>query len=110
MRTRPESRQSCRAVPRQQRPSIIHSRTCTHDVVCDRRRTKSPKVGRSNQLIGHGDHKPPRNARLERLPEGTQSACSAGAESGRHRLRRSPAPAELVIVDAVAKHDEQANE
>jgi ABC-type molybdate transport system substrate-binding protein len=29
MRTRPESRQSCRAVPRQQRPSIIHSRTFT---------------------------------------------------------------------------------
>src|SRR5262245_18797249 len=47
--------------------------------------------GRPNQLIGHGDHKPPRNARLERLPEGTQSGCSAGAESGRHRLRRSPA-------------------
>ena len=101
MRTRPESRQSCRVVPRQQRPSIIHSRTFTHDVVCG---------GRSNQLIGHGDHKPPRNARLERLPEGTPSACSAEAESGRHRLRRSPAPTELVIVDAVAKHDEQANE
>jgi len=36
----------------------------------------------------------PRNAPLERLPEGTQSAYSAGADSGRHQLRRSPAPAE----------------
>jgi hypothetical protein len=30
--------------PRQQRPSIIHSRTFTHDVVYDRQRMKSPTV------------------------------------------------------------------
>ena len=51
------------------------------------------------QLIGHEDHKPPRNARLERLPEGTQSVYSAGAESGRHRSRRVSAPAERPAED-----------
>src|SRR5262249_14691823 len=45
---------------------------------------------------------------LERLPE---EAVLAVAESSHgSRLRRVTAPSELVIVDAVAKHDEQADE
>jgi hypothetical protein len=73
----------------------------THDVVCDRRRTKSPKVGVPIQLIGHGDHKPPGTPDWNVCPRAL-SLPTPPEESGRHRLRRSPAPAELVIVDAVA--------
>jgi hypothetical protein len=107
MRTRPASRQSCPTSP-QQRPSIIHSRSTAHDVVCDRQRHEIAEGGRSNQLIGHDDHKPPRNRPLERLPEGAVLAVAHSSHGS--GLTRATAPAELVIVDAVAEHDEQADE
>ena len=107
MRTRRSSRQSCPTSP-QQRPSIIHSRSTAHDVVGDRQRAEIAEGGRTNQLIGHDDHKPARKRPLERLPEGAVFAIAASLH--RSGLTRATAPAELVVIDAVAEHDEQADE
>ena len=49
--------------------------------------------GRSNQLVGPDDHKPPRKRPLERLPEGALFAVAHSSHGG--GLTRATAPAAL---------------